>query len=281
ARVFLPSSVSNSYSFSTATQGRSRRLLLISSLRSACSASSLASSSRAACHCSRVPILCSGISSPSCWTRCAPARRIHRPDRTLSGSRNQTRGGPGTHRRGARRDRFPGKPGSALRGSRRGGSGATLAVCRCPAAPTVRSKAMADVNPPRLDPVSMAWNTVASYPSYEDAQAAVDRLSDERFPVENLDIVGSGLRLVERVTGRLTNARAAAAGAASGAWFGLFIGLLVGLFTSGHSFLAVAATGAALGVLWGAAFGYVAHASTKGQRDFSSVRGLVATHYDL
>jgi hypothetical protein len=43
----------------------------------------------------------------------------------------------------------------------------------------------------------------------------------------------------------------------------------------------VAATGAALGVLWGAAFGYVAHASTKGRRDFSSVRQLVATHYDL
>jgi hypothetical protein len=45
ARVFLPSSVSNSYSFSTGTQGRSRRLLLISSFRSPCSASSLASSS--------------------------------------------------------------------------------------------------------------------------------------------------------------------------------------------------------------------------------------------
>src|SRR5439155_154663 len=67
ARVFLPSSVSNVYSFSTATQGRSRRLFLISSFRSACSASSLASSSRAACHSSWVPTLCSGISSPSRW----------------------------------------------------------------------------------------------------------------------------------------------------------------------------------------------------------------------
>ena len=27
----------------------------------------------------------------------------------------------------------------------------------------------------------MAWNTVASYSSYEEAQAAVDRLSDESF----------------------------------------------------------------------------------------------------
>jgi hypothetical protein len=34
-------------------------------------------------------------------------------------------------------------------------------------------------------------------------------------------------------------------------------------------------------VLWGAVFGYVAHGSTKGQRDFSSVQQIVATRYDL
>ena len=132
-----------------------------------------------------------------------------------------------------------------------------------------------------LDPVSAAWNTVARFDDYETAQRAVDRLSDDGFPVEQLDIVGSDLRLVERVTGRLTRGRAASVGALRGLWAGLLIGILLGLFTSGHSFLAVAATGAALGVLWGAAFGYVAHARTKGQRDFSSVRQLVATHYDL
>jgi hypothetical protein len=51
-----------------------------------------------------------------------------------------------------------------------------------------------------LDPVSAAWNTVARFDEYETAQRAVDRLSDDGFPVENLDIVGSELRLVERVT---------------------------------------------------------------------------------
>ena len=132
-----------------------------------------------------------------------------------------------------------------------------------------------------LDPVSAAWNTVARFDDYETAQRAVDRLSDDAFPVEKLDIVGSDLQLVGRVTGRLTRGRAAGAGAVSGLWAGLLFGILLGLFTSGHSFLAVAATGAALGVLWGAVFGYVAHASTKGQRDFSSVRQLVATRYDL
>jgi hypothetical protein len=140
---------------------------------------------------------------------------------------------------------------------------------------------MAGIGMRLLDPVSAAWNTVARFDDYESAQGAVDRLSDDGFPVEKLDIVGSGLRLVERVTGRLTRGRAAAAGALTGLWAGLLFGVLLGLFTSGHSFLAVAATGAALGVAWGAIFGYVAHTSTKGQRDFSSVRALVATHYDL
>jgi hypothetical protein len=132
-----------------------------------------------------------------------------------------------------------------------------------------------------LDPVSAAWNTVARFDDYETAERAVDRLSDDGFPVEKLDIVGSGLWLVERVTGRLTRGRAANAAALRGLWAGLLLGILLGLFTSGHSFLAVAATCAAIGVIWGAVFGYVAHARTKGQRDFSSVRRLVATHYDL
>jgi hypothetical protein len=134
---------------------------------------------------------------------------------------------------------------------------------------------------PVLDPISAAWNTVATFDDYESAQRAVDRLSDDGFPVENLDVVGSDLRLVERVTGRLTKARTAGAGALSGLWAGLLIGLLLGLFTSGHSMIAVVATGAAFGVAWGAVFGYAAHAATKGKRDFSSVRTLAAGQYDV
>jgi hypothetical protein len=74
---------------------------------------------------------------------------------------------------------------------------------------------------------------VASYPTYGEAQQAIDRLADGSFPLQYSEIVGRDLRLVERVTGRMTDGRAAAAGAATGAWFGLFIGLLVGLFTVG------------------------------------------------
>lgn len=132
-----------------------------------------------------------------------------------------------------------------------------------------------------VNPVSVAWNTVARYDDYEGAQRAVDQLSDDGFPVEKLDIIGSELRLVERVTGRLTKARAAAAGALSGMWGGLLIGILFGLFTTGHAWLAIVAAGLGLGILWGAVFGFVAHLATRGKRDFSSLRGLSAAHYDL
>lgn len=134
---------------------------------------------------------------------------------------------------------------------------------------------------PRLDAAAMAWNRVARYDTYEQAQAAVDRLADEHFPVENVDIIGSDLRLVERVTGRMTRGRAAGAGAASGAWFGLFIGLLVGFFTGSHIWLGLILGGLLIGALWGAVFGFVGHAATRGRRDFSSMRTLVAKNYDV
>ena len=38
-----------------------------------------------------------------------------------------------------------------------------------------------------VNPVSVAWNTVARYDDYASAQRAVDRLSDDGFPVEQLE----------------------------------------------------------------------------------------------
>ena len=120
--------------------------------------------------------------------------------------------------------------------------------------------------------------TVAVYLDYASAQRAVDHLSDNGFPVEQTAIVGTDLRLVERVLGRMTIGRAALAGAASGAWFGLFIGLLFALFTT-RGWLIVILTGLLIGALWGAVFGAIAHAMTGGRRDFTSSSQLVAEQY--
>jgi hypothetical protein len=126
--------------------------------------------------------------------------------------------------------------------------------------------------------VARATVPVATYPDYAAAQKAIDYLSDNQFPVEHTAIVGTGLKLVENVLGRMTTGRAALAGAASGAWFGLFIGLLFGIFAD-TNWLAVVLTGLVVGALWGAAFGAIAHAMTRGQRDFTSRSTLQATEY--
>jgi hypothetical protein len=47
---------------------------------------------------------------------------------------------------------------------------------------------------------SPARNTVASYPSYAEAEHAVDSLSDQGVAIEHAAIVGKGLRSVEQVT---------------------------------------------------------------------------------
>ena len=122
---------------------------------------------------------------------------------------------------------------------------------------------------------------VASYPTYEQAQRAVDHLSDSGFPVEQSAIVGRDLRLVEQVVGRLTKSRATLMGAASGAWFGLFVGLLVTLFVVGPEWIVVTATAAVVGAVWGAIFGFVAQWATHGQRDFASASAVIADRYDV
>src|SRR3712207_8091511 len=85
---------------------------------------------------------------------------------------------------------------------------------------------------------------VGSYDTYEQAQAAVDHLSDQKFPVEQVTIIGSDLRMVERVNGRLTTGRAIAAVAGGGAWRGLLVWLLLGfLLRVGTQMIGIELTG--------------------------------------
>jgi hypothetical protein len=122
--------------------------------------------------------------------------------------------------------------------------------------------------------------TVATYPDYLSAQRAVDYLSDRKFPVDRVAIVGTDLRLVERVLGRVTVAKAALAGAGTGAWFGLLIGFLLGIFAVAAWWKVILFTVVA-GVIWGALFGAIAHAMTGGRRDFASITAIQADSYSL
>ena len=119
------------------------------------------------------------------------------------------------------------------------------------------------------------------FDKYADAQKAVDYLSDEEFPVQNVLIVGTELKQVERVTGRLTTGRVAVAGAASGAWLGLLIGLLLGIFAKEGSWLPTVLAGVGFGLAFGVVWALIGYAATRGQRDFTSVQKVVATKYEV
>ena len=126
-------------------------------------------------------------------------------------------------------------------------------------------------------PTPPQGEAIGRYATYSEAQRAVDFLSDEHFPVQNVTIVGNGLQMVERVTGRLTYGRAAGAGAASGAWFGLLIGLMLSVFGGGGS--GALLTGVLVGAGFGMLFGVISYALTGGRRDFTSSSQIVASEY--
>ncbi|MFV0464253.1 MAG: general stress protein [Nostocoides sp.] len=119
------------------------------------------------------------------------------------------------------------------------------------------------------------------FEKYEEAQKAVDYLSDHEFPVQNVMIVGTDLRQIERVTGRLTWGRVALGGVLSGLWLGAFVAMIFALFDSSAAtvgaFVATMLFGAVFGLVW-ALIGY---RFTGGDRDFTSVSQVVATRYEV
>jgi len=120
------------------------------------------------------------------------------------------------------------------------------------------------------------------YDQYTQAQRVVDYLSDHQFPVQNTAIVGTELKSVERVTGRITRGKVAAASAISGAWMGLFIGLAFALFGTGNQLgfvISVVIFGAIFGLIW-SQIGFNA-VTRGGTRDFSSVTQVIATKYEV
>lgn len=120
---------------------------------------------------------------------------------------------------------------------------------------------------------------VASYATYLEAQQAVDFLADKQFAVQHVTIVGTDLRLVERITGRLSYPRVAGAGALSGAWFGLFVGLVLSLLSSDNMSALVPAI--LIGVAFGTLFAVISYTLTGGKRDFTSTSQVVAGRYSV
>lgn len=120
---------------------------------------------------------------------------------------------------------------------------------------------------------------VASFDTYEQAQAAIAKVSGADADLAGLAIVGNDLKIVERITGRLTWGKVAGAGALRGLGFGAFFGLAYMLFLPEMtgSVLLFPLLGLAFGIL----LGVLSHAMTRRKRDFASVQQVLAARYDV
>ena len=123
--------------------------------------------------------------------------------------------------------------------------------------------------------------TVASYTDYRDAERAVDWLSDQGFAVERSAIIGTGLRSVEQVTGRMTVGRAALAGAGEGMLVGALFALLFGIFFSGPAFGELLVYSLAVGASFGGLTGAIIQAITGQSRNFASAMTVATDHYEV
>jgi hypothetical protein len=133
-------------------------------------------------------------------------------------------------------------------------------------------------------PHEPARQVIATFDNYADAERAVDYLSDQRFEVNRVAIVGRDLEYVEQVLGRLDYGGAALRGAGSGALVGALIGWIFGLFNWIEpliSALVLAGYGLIFGAVIGALIGLLMHALQGGRRDFHSVSGLLPKYYDV
>ncbi|WP_022886208.1 general stress protein [Glaciibacter superstes] len=124
-------------------------------------------------------------------------------------------------------------------------------------------------------------DVVQTYETYQEAQAAVDTLAKADFPVKELSIIGSDLKTVERVTGKLTWGRVAIAGAASGAWLGVFFGLLFFIFSPAGAGLPFLIAAVLIGAGFGMLFGVVSYSINRRRRDFTSVMQVIAGGYQV
>jgi Heat induced stress protein YflT domain len=123
--------------------------------------------------------------------------------------------------------------------------------------------------------------SVGIYDSYADAQKAVDFLADAKFEVQNLAIVGTDLKSVERVLGRRNWGTVITQGMQSGISTGLLVGLVVLIFTRPPSILVLLLVSLVIGVILGVGFNAAAYAMSRGRRDFTSVTQTIATKYEV
>jgi hypothetical protein len=125
---------------------------------------------------------------------------------------------------------------------------------------------------------------IAEFNDYAAAVDHVDQLIRHEFPAAMVAIVGSDLKSVERVRGRLSYGRVAIQGLISGSWIGLLISLFLPVPSASSAGTSLTiSTGAAIviGAGVGMLLNILRFSISRNRHEFSSTSAVVAAKYEV
>lgn len=139
------------------------------------------------------------------------------------------------------------------------------------------------MSPEQSDDLVNDGTPLASFTDYKQAVSYVEKLIDNDFPAKFVSIVGTDLKTVEMIKGKLGYGRVSMSGALTGSWLGMFLGLIFGVTATGteqvllNNVLAGIIIGAGIGML----LNIVRFSVTKNRRGFISGQTVVAKKYEV
>ena len=124
---------------------------------------------------------------------------------------------------------------------------------------------------------------MASFSDYKDAVAYVEKMIENDFPARLVSIIGTDLKTVETIKGKLGYGRVSLSGALTGSWLGMFLGLIFGATGTGTE--EVLLTNVLAGIVIGSGVGMLLNilrfSLTKNRRGFISGQTVVAKKYEV
>jgi len=139
------------------------------------------------------------------------------------------------------------------------------------------------VSPKFNGPALPEGEVVAQFKNYRDAVGYVEQLIANDFPARLVSIIGSDLKSVENIRGKLGYGRVALSGAVTGSWIGMFFGLLFG--ATGTATEALVLTNIGAGIVIGAGLGMLINvirfSLARNKRNFISAQSFVAKKYEV
>jgi hypothetical protein len=128
-----------------------------------------------------------------------------------------------------------------------------------------------------------ASSSLASFTDYKQAVSYVEKLIENDFPAKLVTIIGTDLKTVESVKGKLGYGRVSASGAMTGSWLGMFFGLIFGF--SGEGAEQVLLNNVFAGIIIGAGLGMLVNivrfSLTSNRRSFISAQAVIANKYEV